>query len=934
MRLKTDKKNFPTSRPLPLLCILILFLSLQATAQTGSITGKVYGTDSVSGGGSILAGATVSSGNVSTTTNSAGQYTLTPGAGKHNVTVSYAGYRTKTQTIEVPAIGTATWDFLLQTAPDLNEVVVIGSRALPRTRLESPVPVDVLDAHKLSVNAPQVTLGQLLNYAAPSFSSNAQSLGDGTDHVDPASLRGLGPDQVLVLINGKRRYNSALVNVNGTFGKGSVGTDLNAIPVSSIERIEILRDGAAAQYGSDAIAGVINIILRKNIGKLDASVTGGGYVTNSNGQHIHDGSGVQAALNFGLPLGTQGGFINFSGSYDLRNPTNRGGVYNGTIYKRYPGGVDKTDSFLQATNTTRRDYSLIVGQSKLRSGQFEYNASVPISENATFYSFGGLGYRNGLSPGFYRYPNDSRNVLTIYPLGFLPYIGSNIYDRSFVLGIKGKLNEWNVDFSNSFGQNEFNFNVQNSLNASLLNASPTSFNCGGPRFTQNTTNADLSRQYDVLSGLNLAFGGEYRFERYQLLPGDPNSYTNYGTATRVGTDGGGNPILVPDPNGPVNTLFGPDGTARAGGAQVFPGFRPANAVNATRTAVALYADVELNFSKAFLADGAVRFENYSDFGSTTNGKLALRYKLTDRLSVRASGSTGFRAPSLQQRYYANTATVFTNGVANDVGTFSNDSRAARLVGIPSLKPEKSKSVSAGLTGNYGRFKITVDGYLTRIDDRVIYTDQFSGNNAPGAPAADSELYVILSQANASKAQFFANAINTETRGIDLVLSYAQPLGPGVLTGDVSGTISQTRQVGPINSSALLKGKESIYFSNASRVYLENAVPNQKLNVTLNYAIRKWNFFLRNVYFGKVTEATATIANQQHYTPRWVTDLVLGYTLTKGIKLSAGANNLFDIYPDKIAIAANSNGGQFVYSRSAMQFGFNGRYLFGRVEINL
>lgn len=908
---------------------LIFLCAVHAVAQNNAtISGKVSGADGA------LNGASVNVDKKGTTTGADGEFTISVEPGRHTIIVSYVGYQSVSRTLSVQAGESLRLDFTLQQASQLNEVVVLGSRALPRTQIESPVPVDVIDVRKLMTNAPQVNVNQMLNYAAPSFSSNTQTIGDGSDHIDPASLRGLGPDQVLVLINGKRRHTSSLVNVNGTFGRGSVGTDLNAIPTAAIEKIEILRDGAAAQYGSDAIAGVINIALKKAVNKVDVSVTGGEYVTKSNGQNITDGRSSQVALNFGLPIGSQGGYINFSGSYDYRQRTDRSGTYTGVVYTRYPGGVDRTDSFLTATHTTRKDYTTKVGQSQLRSGQFMFNASIPVSENATLYAFGGLGYRNGLANGFYRYPNESRNVTDIYPLGFLPNIGSDIYDRSVAAGIRGKAGNWDVDFSNTFGQNQFQFNVQNSLNASLLKASPTSFYAGGPKFTQNTINADISRAFDWLAGLNLAFGAEYRFERYQLLPGDANSYTNYGLARQVGVDGAGNPILVPDPNGSVNTLFGPDGSPRPGGAQVFPGFRPANAVNATRSSIAGYADVEVNFSKTFLADAAIRYENYNDFGSTTNGKLALRYRITERFSVRASGSTGFRAPSLQQRYYANTSTLFVNGQANEVGTFSNDSRAAKLVGIPSLRPEKSKSVSAGFTGNFGPVKVTLDGYFTRINDRVIYTDQFQGSNAPGASPADRELYNILLQANATRAQFFANAINTETKGVDLVISYSKRLGGGMLRADLAGTMSKTQKVGPIKASDLLKGKENIYFSEANRIYLENSVPNQKMNISLDYTLKKFDFFVRGNYFGGVTEATTTVANQQFYDPKWVTDVSVGYSITKQLRVTIGANNVFDKYPEKIAIAANSNSGAFVYPRNAIQFGSNGRYLFARVALSL
>jgi len=911
-----------------LFTLLLTLFSLPLLAQTATLKG------SVKTGNTPLADAAVQVGRTGTTTNAQGVYSLSLNPGKYSIVVSYTGYEQQTKTITLAAGETLVSDFTLIASNVLNEVVVLGSRSTPRTQLETTVPIDVLDIKKLAGTGAQVNLNQILNFAAPSFTSNTQSLGDGTDHVDPASLRGLGPDQVLVLVNGKRRYNSALINVNGTFGRGSVGTDLNAIPVSSIERIEILRDGAAAQYGSDAIAGVINVVLKKTVNRLSASVTSGEYNTRSNQLQYHDGQNTQVALNFGLALGEKGGYINFSGSFDDRKPTDRGGARTDVIYRRYPGGVDRTDSFLTATNTSRKNYSLVVGQSKYTSGQFAFNSSIPLSNGAEFYAFGGLGYRKGKSGGFYRLPNESRNVLDIYPLGFLPYIGSDAYDRSLAAGIRGKVGDWDVDFSNTYGQNQFDFSVLNSVNASLGKASPTNFNAGGPKFTQNTTNVDFTRGFNWLHSTNLSFGGEFRFENYQLKAGDQNSYANYGLARQVGIDANGNPILVPDFGGSVNTLFGPDGTARPGGAQVFPGFRPENAVNANRTAASVYADAELNFSKAFLIDAAVRYENYSDFGSTTNGKIAARYKLNKTFTIRGSASTGFRAPSLQQRYYANTATVFTSGVANEVGTFPNDSRPAQLLGIPKLSPEKSKSVSLGFTGSFGKLKLTLDGYYTRINDRVIYTGQFTGSNAPTASAVDKEIYQLLSLANATGAAFFANALNTETKGIDLIVSYKVKLGKGTLNADFAANASKTEQVGPIHVSPKLIGKESIYFSNSSKVYLENAVPNTKANLALNYSISQFNFFLRNNYFGGVTEASNTLANQQYYTPKWVTDLSIGYKLSKLVNLTVGANNLLDIYPDRIAIAANNNAGQFVYSRSALQFGSNGRYLFGRIDINL
>jgi iron complex outermembrane recepter protein len=923
------------------LFVLCLVTVIWASAQTGTIKGTVKDAS-----GNPLSGAsvTIQGRTRGTSTISDGSFSLLVPTGTHIVNASYVGFSTAKKTVTVTSESTVTVDFVLEERGQEQAVVVLGSRSLPRTQLETPAPVDVIDVKKLAGDAPQVYINQILTYAAPSFNSGTQTVADGTDHIDPASLRGLGPDQVLVLINGKRRYNTALVNLNGTFGRGSVGTDLNSIPVSSIDRVEILRDGASAQYGSDAIAGVINIILRSNVNKVTASVTGGENVTKFQGKSVTDGETVQTAINFGIPMGQKGGFMNFSGSYDYRNYTNRAGDRTGVIYSRYNGRnssgavqtVDATDSFLTANKLTRGDFKQRVGQSLLRSGQFMLNGAIPMDDNGTeFYVFGGIGYRNGQAAANRRLPSIANNVIEIYPLGFLPEIHSDIYDKSLSLGIRSQLRGWDVDFSNTFGQNQFIFRVVNTINASMEKTSPTRFNSGGPIFTQNTTNLDFSKRFDQLSGINVGFGAEHRFERYQLLPGEAASYTNYGNARQVGIDANGKPILVPDPNGPVSTRFGgADSSARGGGAQSFPGFRPENAVNATRSAIAAYGDLEFNFTPAFLVDVAGRFENYNDFGSTVNGKLAMRYKVGENFAIRASVSTGFRAPSLHQRYLSTTSTLFVAGIPYEVGTFPNDSRPAELLGIPKLRPEKSKNVSAGFTGNVGDFKITLDGYFIRINDRIVYTDLFQGSNSPTASPTDQEIYRLLALANANRAQFFANAINTETKGVDLVVSYGIKLGGGNFRADLSGNITETKQVGEIKASALLKGKENIYFSESNRLFLERSVPREKVGLTLTYGIGKFNLFVRNVWFGEVTEATNVVTAQQVYGSKVITDASLGYKFTENLRLSVGANNLLDVYPDETIDPATRTSNQFIYSRRATQFGYNGRFIFGRVELSL
>lgn len=870
-----------------------------------------------------------------TSTDDHGRYEITLPNGKYKFIITTPDHDEISEIIPINNEKQKIVDFTIKTFT-IENVVVTGTRSKPRTLLESPTPVDIIDVKKIAENGAQVSVNQILNYVAPSFTSTTQSLGGGTDMTDPISLRGLTPDQVLVLVNGKRRYNSALLNVNGTFGKGTVGTDLNSIPVSSIDRIEILRDAAAAQYGSDAVAGVINIILKTSINKFSATITGGEYISKNSaqGKTSKDGEAVQVGLNYGIPLSEKGGYINFSATFDQRNPTNRGGMYQGSIYKEYTSGVpvDKTDEFLETTHTNRRDYSLIIGQSKALNGQIAYNASLPLNTQTEVYSFGIFGYRNSTASQFYRYPNSENNVPSIYPLGFRPQAEVSIYDRSATLGVKGMFIGWKMEVSNTFGQNTFTNKAKNTLNASLGELSPTSFRGGKLQFTQNVVNVDMSKKFNWLSEVGIAWGGEYRYERYQIIAGEEASYANYAMGREIVNPDGSN-SLVPDINGTIPMKFGPDGkTPIPGGAQGNAGFSPQNETDSQRNSLAAYTDVEINFNQSFLVDLAGRYEYYNDFGSTVNGKIALRYKISNSFNFRGSGSTGFRAPSLQQRYYSSTGTSYVNGNMYEVGTFTNDSKVAQLLGIPKLKPEKSRSLSAGLSAKVGRFHFSLDGYFTRINDKIVYTDLFSGD--PNGSSSEKEIYQILQQAGAQKARFFANAVDTETKGIDAVLSYNTLLGNGKLFIDLAGTISYTQQVGSIHTSRLLKDKKDIYFSNSSKVYLENVIPNQKFNISLTYAIQKWNLFLRNNYFGGVTEPSNILSNQQYYNPRWITDASIAYKLTDFLKLTIGANNLFNCYPEKVAKKANSNQGQFVYSRYVSQFGFNGRYIFTRLNFNL
>ncbi len=941
----------------------LLFGSL--TLLHSQITGTVKDED-----GAPLPGASVvkKGTQVGTTTDFDGNFSIDAIVGDRLI-VSYIGFEPK----EV-LVNSTILSITLVSGVQLSEVIITGSRNPNRTATESTVPVDVIDVKELANVSPQVNLNQILNYVAPSFTSNTQTISDGTDHIDPASLRGLGPDQVLVLINGKRRHTSSLVNVNGTFGRGSVGTDLNAIPAAAIQRIEVLRDGAAAQYGSDAIAGVINIILNRTVNELVlTTTTGANFSKNANDQTGgSDGATTNVAGSYGISMGEKGGFLTLSGDFDVRQEYSRMKEWEGDVFNLYntverfaradgadlsllldddvtdvlqyanAAGIDtqgattkaELQPILSGDNTTaelaargleRSDFNMRVGQSALRGGRFFANFSLPLDDNGTeLYSFAGISSRNGNSAGFYRLPNQSRTYTPAYFNGFLPEINSNVKDQSFSLGIKGMIGDWNVDLSNTYGKNSFLYVIGNTYNASLQNASPTTFDAGGFSFAQNTANLDISKFYDdVLNGLNVAFGSEFRSEVYEIVAGEEASYAQYTAAGEV--------VKLASQQPSVDFFD----ASRPGGSQVFPGFAPSNALSRGRTSVAGYLDLEADFSDAFLASFATRYENYSDFGSTINFKLAARVKATENLNFRGALNTGFRAPSLHQLNFNSTSTIFDNlGNPQEVGTFANDSKAANLLGIPSLKEETSRSISLGLTSKIpsANLTITVDGYFVQIDDRVVYTGQFAG------PGTGSELDNLLRQANATAASFFANAIDTESKGLDLVITHDATLSDSWRMKSVlAGTLSKTKKVGDIKASDVLRdaGLINTYFPEDSRVYLEQAVPRTKVNLSNTFLSDKFVIFLRNVYFGEVTEATTTIANQQVFGTKVVTDLSLGYKATENFTLTIGANNLFDIYPDRAEESfGNRSGGRFDWSRRAQQFGIGGRFLFARLSIGL
>jgi len=576
-----------------------------------------------------------------------------------------------------------------------------------------------------------------------------------------------------------------------------------------------------------------------------------------------------------------------------------------------------------------------VGQSSLLGTQFFINAVIPFSQHWELYAFGGQSYRYGEAGGFFRRPNQARTFTGLHPNGYLPKITTDIQDSSISAGIRGEVGKWHIDLSNTFGRNEFAYTIKNTGNTSLLFASPDYFDAGKLRFAQNTINLDLSRPIELFHKSNISFGVEQRHESYSTVAGAENSYATYDIT------GGVLPLSAPASQ-KVTDFFG---NALPGGAQVLPGFRKESALTKTRNVVAGYGEFETDITKWLLANAAVRYEHYSDFGNTFNYKLATRVKLFPNVNLRGAASTGFRAPSIHQLYYTNINTLQINGVLQETGTFNNISRAAELFGIDKLREEKSKSVSAGFALKVPKagLSLSADAYFIRVDDRIILTEAFS--RPAGNTTAENELKQIFDLANVNTVQFFANAVDVETKGIDVVLSHSLQNDKFSLTNDFN--LTQTKKVGEIHTPRAIKaaGFEEKFFSERSRVLLEEVIPRFKATLSHNLTIGKWNGYLRNTYYGKATGPDIIRTADQvgdfvfdewgHQVIRGkiITDLSIAYNFTPKTSFTLGVNNLFDLYPEK-NVKVNNNNDQFVYSRATSQFGLNGRYVFARATFHL
>jgi iron complex outermembrane receptor protein len=864
-----------------------------ATVIAGQVTTREDGLS--------LPGATVSipALNVSAVTDAEGRYSLPIPAGTTSGTIelriTFTGLSPVIQQVRLQP-GTVTQDVALGLS--FAEQITVGSRA-PGADAQQAVPVDVISAASLQSTGLTETM-QAIQALAPSFNFPRPTVSDGTDAVRPATLRGLGPDQVLVLVNGKRRHQTALIHINSTIGRGSTGVDLNAIPISAIEKIEILRDGAAAQYGSDAIAGVINIVLKSGVSRPSASLRFGGNVgsfTEVEGAEraFRDGGAVDASGSYGFRLGR--GTLSVAAELRDNKGTNR-------------AGFDTRDQVRagDARNNQVPQPNTHWGDGKQRDLLTFANAEIPLfdTRTASFYAFGGFSRRTSSAGGNFRRALDATAWPSIYPLGFLPLIEPVIIDGSVAAGVRGVQSQWIWDVSGEFGHNRLDYYVTNSLNVSLGPTIPPNhadFYSGAVAFDQFVVNGDLRRPVALgLAGpLNVALGLEVRRERYEIIPGEPDSYRDGGSPNQFG----GPPAL---------------------GAQVFPGFRPANAVNKSRSNVGAYIDTEGDFTRMLRLGFAGRFEHYTDFGNTADGKVSVRFQPDRRFLARGAVSSGFRAPSLGQSHFSTVSTNFiqSGGVFQpvEVGTFPVASPQARVLGATDLTSERSRHYSGGFVLNpTSRFEITMDVYRIGIDDRIVLSDNFTGGR----------ITALLAPLGASGARFFTNAIDTRTTGVDLTAAYRFDLATsGTLRLSSAYNHNETALVRVLPTPPQLIGFENTWFSSIPPNDIEYrrftcAQPQDSFRLIGEFARGRFGANVRENLYGQYCSLESV---DQTHSANWVTDFETYYhagpaTLTFGIQ------NAFNQFPTKMIPAVAFNNIR-TFPRNS-PYGFNGRFLYGRIS---
>jgi iron complex outermembrane receptor protein len=761
-----------------------------------------------------------------------------------------------------------------------DEIIVTGTRATTRTVVQSLAPIDVLSATDLQSSGKQ-SVRDLLGTLVPSISISNSGAG-ASFAVKTLSLRGLSGDQVLVLVNGKRRHNTSTLFINGTTQNGQSPPDLDLIPASSIARIEVLRDGASAQYGSDAIAGVINLILRDSDEGGDANALIG--ETYNGGGRVGQGQGV-----IGMPLG-DGGHVDFAADGRIQGMTFRGGPNQTVLYPLVSGQLDPRES-------TANRYTSHPGQPRVKTLDLSYDASLPLTDDIKLYSFSTGSLRRSDAFLTFRNPNASNNISEVYPDGYSPELHVNDRDYQVAVGVKGGgLMGFDWDLSSTYGYNQARYH-EDGLNASLGPTSPKSFYIGKVTATEWTNNADFRREFEVGTAkpLLVDLGGEYRRNTYSIGAGDLASYVDGGYRSTTGTFAN---------------------IARVAGAQGVTGFPASAAGTFRRSDVAAYADVEDTIVTGWDVALAGRYEHYSDAGDTTTGKASTRVEPIDGLAFRATISTGFRAPTLQQQHYASSSTigVVVNGVSVllPVQALPVDSPAAIALGAAPLKPEKSTNISGGIVFTaIPRLNVTVDAYQIKIRDRILLSGTLSG-------AAVNTALAAAGITTATSGFYFSNAASTRTRGLDVVATYRAGLGDfgsAVLTA--SGNINHTIFTSIDQPPAALAAAGLVLIDRARQGDFTHGTPRNKEILSAAWTLNKLGATLRATRYGRVTQTSTLPANDDQIPPKVIFDLDASYAVTENIKFTIGANNLFNIYPPVLKLA---NRGQTTNSALAVAAG--------------
>lgn len=803
---------------------------------------------------------------------------------------------------------------IAQTTPDEGAVVIVtGTRVADRTALDTAVAVDVVSSDALEQGG-VTEVNQALAVALPSFNFPRPALNDGTDTVRPAALRGLAPDQTLVLLNGKRRHSAALVNVNGSIGRGSSAVDMNTIPTAAISAVEVLRDGASAQYGSDAIAGVINVRLREERDGGGAAVSLGMRVSEYTvpvtppvaGLPINPGTTASREVRDGRVFTLSGwkgfgfgdtGFLTVAGEVKLQQRSERDGYDSRQNYPLIGTAFDPREASFDRFNAW-------TGEPQVNQYTLFANGGYDISAGVEAYGWASYQYRDSLSAGFYRRALDARNVIEIYPNGFLPKINPIVEDASAAGGVRFGLGDWDMDASLVYGSNRMEFTIRDTLNRSLGPASKTAFDAGGFQYQQVVANLSGVKQYEVglASPLNVAAGIEARQEFYEIFAGEPDSYRNGG-------------VLL-------------NGAPTASGSQVFPGFRPANEVDTDRTAVGVYVDVEANITNELLLSAALRGESYSDFGETATGKIAARYDFSDAFGLRASVQNGFRAPSLQQQYFATTSTNFIGGIPFDVTTFPVSDPIAIALGAKPLEAEESLNYSLGAVFQLGDFNVTVDAYRIDVDNRIVLSENLIAQNVRDYLQAQGFI-------GAGGGRFFINGVDTETQGVDLVANYSFPdtaFGQFDVTFGLNLSETDVTAVPEIPVLSQLPPPAPVLFGRANTLTFEQGTPADKETLSIDWSMGSLGATIRAISYGEVTQPDNNPVFDHVLSRKTVLDIEGRWEATDSLTLSAGADNVFDEYPDAFPFTLNTTGntpfsnyspfgysGRFVYVKAAMDF---------------